>query len=201
MNWCGIKRVEGPSRLRVLIPWLWNSMKRGPAHRRGHSWNFIWNSKALPKVALFAWKSVCEALPTSENLKRLGVPVSNGCVSCSGDSEDILHVLFFCSFACLLWAVSGLPWGVLCCSTANVEWWFRRVHNELSRVEWKFFLSICWALWGAHNKKFFEGKHSEAHEIVRLARRVSGETRDVLVLEGVVLFMFFCVAFNFSAFM
>ncbi|KAL0405475.1 UNVERIFIED_CONTAM: hypothetical protein Slati_3861400 [Sesamum latifolium] len=85
----------------------------GTSSFRGHSLNFIWKSKAPPKVVLFAWRCVQNALPTFVNLQRRGVPLSDGCGGCEADSEDIVHVLFFCNFARLVWPISGLLWGAL----------------------------------------------------------------------------------------
>ncbi|KAL0355427.1 UNVERIFIED_CONTAM: hypothetical protein Sradi_3989600 [Sesamum radiatum] len=153
----------------------------GACSQSGASWNYIWNSKAIPKVLLFGWRCVQEALPTSVNLSRKGIPIADGCVHCSATQEDILHVLVLCCFARLVWAVSGLPGDAVRCPTTSVEGWFRRTHGKLSRSEWKLFLSICWALWRARNSCIFDGKRFEAHEIVGLARRIGGGCADALV--------------------
>ncbi|KAL0406255.1 UNVERIFIED_CONTAM: putative mitochondrial protein, partial [Sesamum latifolium] len=107
----------------------------GACSQTGRSWNYIWNSKAIPKVMLFAWRCVHEAFPTSVNLRRKGISIADGCVHCSEEPKDTLHVLVFYCFAQLVWAVSGLPGDVVHCSTTNVEGWFRRTHGEWSRLE------------------------------------------------------------------
>ncbi|KAL0451432.1 UNVERIFIED_CONTAM: hypothetical protein Slati_1121300 [Sesamum latifolium] len=138
------------------------------------------NQRPSPKLCCLLG-DVREALPTSVNLRRRGIPIADRCAHCL-EREDILHVFIFCSFARLVWAVSGLPGDTVRCSTDNVEGWFRRAYGELARMEWKFVISICWALWGARNSCIFEGKCTEAHEIVRLATRICGGTEDVFVL-------------------
>ncbi|KAL0435056.1 UNVERIFIED_CONTAM: hypothetical protein Sradi_0213500 [Sesamum radiatum] len=80
---------------------------------QGNSWTFLWRSKAPPKVIMFAWRCAWNALPTVENLRRKGIRLEDGCVTCSSTNEDVLHVIRSCSFARLVWAVSGLPWSIL----------------------------------------------------------------------------------------
>ncbi|KAL0444355.1 UNVERIFIED_CONTAM: hypothetical protein Slati_2158200 [Sesamum latifolium] len=139
----------------------------------GRSWAFIWKSKVPPKIALFGWKCVREALPTTNQLRRRGVHVSDGCGACSKEDEGLLHVLFLCEFARLVWAVSRLPRQALEYEGLSVEEWFRQVHQELGATEWKHFLSVCWALWEARNTRLFEGRRLEAIEVIRKAYRVS----------------------------
>ncbi|KAL0402321.1 UNVERIFIED_CONTAM: hypothetical protein Slati_4262000 [Sesamum latifolium] len=119
----------------------------GSCSQSGSYWNFIWKSKALPKVVLFAWKLVCEALPTTENLKKRGIPISDSCF-CSIDMGGF-----------------GFVVGELRFTSASVEDWFRAVHGELDQSEWYLFLNICWALWWARNQRMFEGREVEAPEV------------------------------------
>ncbi|KAL0454986.1 UNVERIFIED_CONTAM: putative mitochondrial protein [Sesamum latifolium] len=110
------------------------------------SWNFIWGSKAPPKVVLFAWSCAWDALPTSANLQRRRVRLNDGCSGCPAEEEDVLHIIFLCSFARLVWAVSGLPWTALSCNFSCTEEWFRGVYGRLDRQEWDFSLSILLGL-------------------------------------------------------
>ncbi|KAL0378895.1 UNVERIFIED_CONTAM: hypothetical protein Sradi_3195000 [Sesamum radiatum] len=128
--------------LKELIDWP-DMRIEGSCSQLGRSWSFIWSSKALPKVVLFAWKSTLEALPTSVTLKCRGLLVDEECGDCLMAKEDVLHVLCFCSFARLVWAISGLPWSALVCDYSGTEEWFRSVFGELDRSSWDYFLSIC----------------------------------------------------------
>ncbi|KAL0438958.1 UNVERIFIED_CONTAM: hypothetical protein Slati_2378800, partial [Sesamum latifolium] len=127
----------------------------------GDSWNFLWRSKAPPKVVMFAWHCASNALPTNDNLRHRG-------------------------FARLAWATSGLPWGSLNCQVHSVEDWFRHVHRELGRQDWDLFISICGALWWRRNKRTSEGSGVEALEVIRLVGRMCDGTRTgaVLVVGG-----------------
>ncbi|KAL0403947.1 UNVERIFIED_CONTAM: hypothetical protein Sradi_2035500 [Sesamum radiatum] len=174
MIWSGIMRERAPFQLRVHIAWRRNSGRRDldlSSRTLGHSYGTREPSENL----LFAWKCVHDALPTKVNLRKRGVVISQGCDVCAADYENLLHVLFFCSFSRLVWAIAGIPWRSLQCSSTKLEDWFRGVHRELDRVDWDYFLAICWALWWARNRRMFEGKELEASEVIRLAARFSGK--------------------------
>ncbi|KAL0439021.1 UNVERIFIED_CONTAM: hypothetical protein Slati_2385100 [Sesamum latifolium] len=111
----------------------------------GCSWNFIWRSKAPPKVVMYAWCCASNAPPTTNNLRRRGVLVNDGCGDCLFENDDALHVVLSCSFARLVWAILQLPWGSLVCKSFGIDEWFRQVYRELGRQDWDILLITCWA--------------------------------------------------------
>ncbi|KAL0427402.1 UNVERIFIED_CONTAM: hypothetical protein Slati_2915000 [Sesamum latifolium] len=44
----------------------------GSCSQTGRAWKYLWKAKVLPKIAVFAWRCVNNALPTNANLKRRG---------------------------------------------------------------------------------------------------------------------------------
>lgn len=62
----------------------------------------IWNLKTLPKLKLFLWKIMNNALSVGEALRWRGIPGSFACKSC-GAPETILHVLLHCPVAQRVW--------------------------------------------------------------------------------------------------
>ncbi|KAL0433046.1 UNVERIFIED_CONTAM: protein NO VEIN [Sesamum latifolium] len=105
------------------------------------------------------------------NLRKKGLSIDGGCYWCDEETEDVMHVMRFCNFARLVWALSGLPWGVIGVHTICTETWFRTVHREIRGPNFDYFLTICWALWKGRNLVAFEGTKMLAHEIVRVAIR------------------------------
>ncbi|KAL0432092.1 UNVERIFIED_CONTAM: hypothetical protein Sradi_0835200 [Sesamum radiatum] len=132
-------------------------------------WQFIWKSKAPPKVLMFAWRCVHNSLPTADNEEE--DDLNGGCAGCFAIEENIIHSLLHCSFARLVWAISGLPWCVIGSDELDVERWFRSVNSKLMREQWDLFLILCWALWWARNQRIFEGISVEVSTVVCLARR------------------------------
>ncbi|KAL0406176.1 UNVERIFIED_CONTAM: putative mitochondrial protein [Sesamum latifolium] len=98
-------------------------------------WDFIWCSKAPPRVILFACRCVADALLTTTPMQSRGVRLTVGCGSCGSGTEDLLHILLNCSLARLVWAVSGLPWGSIDCAQSNTELWLREVHRRGAPLE------------------------------------------------------------------
>ncbi|KAL0410634.1 UNVERIFIED_CONTAM: hypothetical protein Slati_3653100 [Sesamum latifolium] len=135
-------------------------------------WDFLWKSKAPPRVLIFAWRCAQDALPTTVRLRSRGVKLDEGCGFCGVASEDVLHVLSHCSFARLVWAISDLAMSSIECSQTNLEIWLRVVRRRLSRGEWDYFLTICWSIWKARNQLLFEGRPMDAHEIIQQAKHV-----------------------------
>ncbi|KAL0419036.1 UNVERIFIED_CONTAM: hypothetical protein Sradi_1317100 [Sesamum radiatum] len=74
------------------------------------------------------------------NLQRRGIV--EGYRGFMSENEDVLHIIFFCSFSRLVWAIYGLPWSALNSNSSCTEAWFRGVFGELHYTDWDFFLSI-----------------------------------------------------------
>jgi hypothetical protein len=66
-------------------------------------WPVIWKSLVPPKVKIFAWKAVRNALATEANKKQRGMNVTGICSICGCAQEDTLHALFWCPHAHTLW--------------------------------------------------------------------------------------------------
>ncbi|KAL0355879.1 UNVERIFIED_CONTAM: hypothetical protein Sradi_4034800 [Sesamum radiatum] len=106
------------------------------------SWRFIWTLKAQPKVFLFAWRAVRNALPMLVQLRRRGIQIDETCNGCLGDLEDVGHVLATCSFARQVWALFGLPWKIVERKDVGIEEWFRKVFQELRGHDFYLFKNL-----------------------------------------------------------
>ncbi|KAL0404157.1 UNVERIFIED_CONTAM: hypothetical protein Sradi_2056500, partial [Sesamum radiatum] len=111
------------------------------------------------------------ALLAQEQLHQHGVRVDIAYSNCLGDVEDGRHLLFACSFARLVWAMSDLPNEFIDYRESNVEGWFRTIHQQCRGPDFDFFFTICWAIWEARNRHIFEGQTLDAYEVNRIARR------------------------------
>lgn len=62
----------------------------------------VWNTHLLPKIQLFLWKVLQNAIPTGDDLQRREVLSNTICVRC-GSQETTLHLFFHCDFAKQIW--------------------------------------------------------------------------------------------------
>ncbi|XP_023633451.1 uncharacterized protein LOC111829047 [Capsella rubella] len=69
----------------------------------------VWDLQTDPKIKVFLWKILSGALPVATALISRGMRTDNLCQICGEEDESINHVLFTCSWARQVWALSGIP--------------------------------------------------------------------------------------------
>ena len=69
----------------------------------------VWKVKAPYKIKTFMWKILSEALPMTDNILSRGMKIDSRCQICGLEGESSNHVLFSCTWARKVWALSGIP--------------------------------------------------------------------------------------------
>lgn len=69
----------------------------------------IWKVMTLPKIKIFLWKTLNEALPVASLIIRRGMKADKRCQMCGYEGENINHVLFTCHVAWQASALSDIP--------------------------------------------------------------------------------------------
>ncbi|CAD5313211.1 unnamed protein product [Arabidopsis thaliana] len=69
----------------------------------------IWKIPTDPKIRVFLWKVVSGCLPVAKAFLGRGMRMDPTCQMCGLDDESCTHVLFSCSFARQVWAISDFP--------------------------------------------------------------------------------------------
>lgn len=123
----------------------------------------IWEVKTAPKIKIFMWKALSNALAVSEELLGRGIKVDPRCQSCGEVGEDINHVLFTCPMARVVWATSGFPFpprGFEHQSLyENFNYLFTCGKNKgVPKDLASCFPWILWMIWKNKNSFVFEGK-------------------------------------------
>ncbi|XP_056841869.1 uncharacterized protein LOC130495000 [Raphanus sativus] len=167
--------------------WLASSLKtreQNPEAFREPSTNVlkekVWKVKTVPKVRVFLWKALSNALPVADLIRARGMKIDNRCQTCGNETESINHALFECTFARLVWAVSPIPQrngGFSEDSVfTNMNFLLNLNGNTNLREEdkrvWPW---ILWNLWKRRNEMAFEGRCLSAEELVIKAVRDSDE--------------------------
>ena len=135
----------------------------------------IWKTDVPPKIHHFLWKCVSNCLSVAGNLAYRHLARDKSCVRCPAHGETVNHLLFKCTFARLVWAISPLP------SPPGGEWaesLYQNMYHVLSvnisqRLEndahalipW-----ILWRLWKNRNDLVFKGTEFSAQQVILKAK-------------------------------
>ncbi|XP_058084508.1 uncharacterized protein LOC131232283 [Magnolia sinica] len=128
--------------------------------------NKLWNPNIPPKISLFAWKLLQNAVPIDEAIQARGVHMSSMCVCCSFDSaksvETVIHLFVESLTAQAVWDHVGSSFGVRVMPASSISVRFSQWRGALAarRSDAQTFAPLCisWELWKACNATTFEGR-------------------------------------------
>ncbi|RID49687.1 hypothetical protein BRARA_H00468 [Brassica rapa] len=128
----------------------------------------VWSVKTAPKIQIFLWNILQDALPLGMALQRRGImthPVT--CARCR-EPETADHLFLHCRFAKRVWSnvpttyppspppVCFPPTGV----AINIFFW------------------VCWCIWTARNLIIFENRTLDPNDIIFNALRLAREWQE-----------------------
>ena len=129
------------------------SSDAGPSHK------IIWKGKVPPKIKIFIWLMINNAVLTKDNLIKRRWSGNPSCHFCD-QNETVDHLFFTCPIAKVIWAVivkviraNNIPTSLSQCWSWCDHWLPAEKKFHLSGVS-----AICWAIWKARNKACFEGE-------------------------------------------
>ncbi|CAN6974594.1 unnamed protein product [Brassica rapa subsp. trilocularis] len=123
----------------------------------------VWKVNTAPKIRIFLWKALSNALSVTDELIARGMKVDSRCQRCGFSSESINHILFSCPVARLLWAQIGFPFpprGFENRSLLEIFSYLLEIksNKELPDALTRIFPWVLWMLWKNKNAFEFEGK-------------------------------------------
>ena len=71
-------------------------------------WKILWKLKAPAKVKIFCWRVMHGTLPLKNILFSRHIGTSGTCLVCNLELEDIIHMVFKCPEAMIIWRGLGL---------------------------------------------------------------------------------------------
>ena len=124
--------------------------------RASKIYDWIWESKLMLKIKVFAWLMVSDRLNTRDMLRRRHWNVTDvfHCVLCpSHITEDWLHLFFHCTFSVRIWNYLQIQW-----EDGNS---FQQVFQQArQRFQKPFFSEVvilaCWHIWKQRNGAIFQ---------------------------------------------
>lgn len=119
----------------------------------------IWKFNVMPKVKHFWWKSLHNALPVADNLKKRNLRVDNSCKMCGEYPETVNHLLFQCQLSKEIWDLSPIltPPGEFYTShslSKNICMILNLNKHQGDAIN--LFTIIGWQLWKMRNAMVFE---------------------------------------------
>ncbi|GLT60633.1 hypothetical protein SLA2020_333910 [Shorea laevis] len=132
----------------------------------------IWKLGVPPKIKIFMWKVLTNALPVKANLFHKGIVESPVCGLCGGDDESITHMLFTCQYAARTWFASRLAFRPTISSISEmVNWWSfvssqwdKHIPNIMEETACLF-----WYIWKNRNLGIFQGRTMQPQMVVQKA--------------------------------
>jgi hypothetical protein len=119
-------------------------------------YGWIWNSKCLLKIKVFAWLLISDMLNTKDLIKRRHWNVTDEyhCILCSSHTyEDRIHLFFECVFSIRIWNYLQIDWSV----GDTIEEKFIHARKEFGKP---FFTEVVilalWHIWKQRNGLIFQ---------------------------------------------
>ncbi|XP_030479177.1 uncharacterized protein LOC115696415 [Cannabis sativa] len=114
-------------------------------------WKRVWSSPAPPKVKLFIWRLLSNAIPVAFSLFKKCVIDSPLCPICKMENETIQHALLDCSRARKAWRHSRFANYFHTFKTLDIAEFFLGLFNTLDKNDVGILFCFIWALWNQRN--------------------------------------------------
>ncbi|XP_057790227.1 uncharacterized protein LOC131007086 [Salvia miltiorrhiza] len=133
---------------------------------------WIWGLDVIPKVKLFLWRCLVNALPTSEGLRRCSIDVDPICRRCGEAIETGEHALRDCNWVAFLWEVSPLKLKTVDAqNSSNLSHWIDEFRKNNHRESHTIFAIVLWTIWYSRNQLLFNEKEFSHVDCLRIASR------------------------------
>lgn len=131
----------------------------------------IWNVSTEPKIKTFMWRALSEAIPVATTSVSRGMKMDLMCQHCGIGIESPNHVLFSCSVARQVWALSSfpVPQNGFHPESIFVNMFYLNQMSKNIKIPFEVRRNYPWTLWLIWkniNKFMFEGCESLAVDIV-----------------------------------
>ncbi|XP_050238455.1 uncharacterized protein LOC126687946 [Mercurialis annua] len=141
-------------------------------------WTSLWHAFLPPKIRLFIWRCLHNALPVGELLLQR-FHIESHCPHCQ-ESETIMHMLFSCPFARQVWFLSSLSHhmtGLPLISFSRI-WLVSTTHLNDPTADPPSFSLFCftlWFIWKTRNAAIFRQEIITAEDTMALAYKACDE--------------------------
>ena len=130
---------------------------------------WIWKLCTLPKIQMFMWKCLHQAIGVKECLAARGMQLNGSCPMCNAANESIIHALRDCNVVKPTWHLLGVhssntnffSQGIIDWLNTNAKSkWLASSNHPPWNVLFPFSI---WLIWHQHNQMVFKGKGANPH--------------------------------------
>lgn len=146
------------------------------------NWSRLWKIKIPPKMKVFFWKLLHNALAYNLNLQRRGVQVSSSCIRCA-ETEDLHHVFVGCDWATYFWFVSLLGFQPSFPNSAAFLYWLQDQLTSESEEVLQLLITTCWGVWMKLNDIIFNRRAISPPEAIASIFQILTDYRRVNAVE------------------
>ncbi|XP_026419689.1 uncharacterized protein LOC113315640 [Papaver somniferum] len=131
-------------------------------------WKRIWKLNITPKVNMFCWKVVNNALALGKNMSKYVKDTEPYCMMCDNHNvKDGLNLFVNCSFSRKVWKAFNLNNIHLNSGNTNILQWFKTWMNVKSLNENHNLISfILWSIWKYRNSVHFDNVVPDVQKLI-----------------------------------
>lgn len=115
-------------------------------------WKKLWSLDVPGKVVNFIWRACRSVIPKAVALEGKRVQIDTRCSWCLSQEEDIIHVLFRCSFAKKVWSRVGMQEINDETCQGSMIGIFQNLFSRSTREKIIWVAVVCWCLWNLRNR-------------------------------------------------
>uniref|UniRef100_A0A803PZ39 Reverse transcriptase domain-containing protein n=1 Tax=Cannabis sativa TaxID=3483 RepID=A0A803PZ39_CANSA len=111
----------------------------------------FWNLKMAPKVMIFAWTAIQNALPVPAELFKKKSLTSASCSLCLNAWEFVGHAMFSCKHARQVWKIVGFAFNYKAAVSMKAEDFLFQLSECYTKSELETIFCTMWSIWSDRN--------------------------------------------------
>uniref|UniRef100_A0A803QAH8 Reverse transcriptase domain-containing protein n=1 Tax=Cannabis sativa TaxID=3483 RepID=A0A803QAH8_CANSA len=128
-------------------------------------WKSFWQLKLPPKVKLFAWKAIHNALPVASELYKRKSLTSASCSLCLNAWESVGHAMFTCKHARHVWKIVGFSFNNKAVVSMKIEDFLFQISECYTKSELEMIFCTMWSIWSDRNN-VIHGKLAQQPSVI-----------------------------------
>ncbi|KAJ1418141.1 Zinc knuckle CX2CX4HX4C [Sesbania bispinosa] len=132
-------------------------------------WKKLWSLPCQPRQLHFIWRLMHHSLPVRANLARRNIQCEPICPCCEVDRETETHLFRDCSWSKQIWSQSPIDSQWQFPHIESIGEWINNIILVCAEEVVCLFITICYEIWQARNRKVFEQKEPCTGQILSRA--------------------------------